>query len=76
MNAISDNKPVHDPLLGINEVMRLTSLSKGSLYRMMRAGCFPEAIALTPGGTRVAWRESEVLRWVAAPMEWGMERDF
>ena len=74
MNTTPDLKPKHDPLMGIHAVMAVSSLSKASIYRLMRAGNFPHATQLSPG--RVAWRESEVLRWAAAPMEWGMEREF
>ena len=61
----------HDPLLGLKAVMGVVGISKQSIYRLKEKGLFPQSIQLTPGGTRVAWRESEVLAWAAAPLEWG-----
>jgi prophage regulatory protein len=41
-----------------------TSLSRTTLWRMVRAGEFPKPIAVSPG--RVAWSEAEVNAWMAA----------
>ena len=64
---------LHDPLVGIAAVMRFTSLSRTSVYRLIARGKFPKAIELMPGSRRVAWRESEVARWVSAPSAWRPE---
>ena len=66
----------HDPLIGIAAVIGVTSLSKATVYRLMAKGGFPQAVPLTPGGHRVAWRKSEVTKWAAAPLEWGLEKTF
>ena len=68
--------PRHDPLIGIHAVMRLTSISKATIYCFMKAGRFPGSIELTPGGSRVAWRESAVVAWAADPFGWGEKIDF
>lgn len=65
------NPPRVPTLLGIQEVTAMTSLSKGSIYRLMKTGRFPRAKALIPGGRRVAWAESDVLAWAEAPLDWG-----
>ena len=48
-------------LLHLKEVLRLTSLSRTSIYRLMARGRFPNSIAL---GSRVAWVESEIESWL------------
>jgi len=41
-----------------------TSLSRTTLWRMVRAGKFPKPISISPG--RVAWSEAEVNAWMVA----------
>lgn len=67
--------PDHDPLLGIQAVMKLSSLSRSTIQRQIKVGRFPPSVRVTPGG-RVAWRQSQVLAWVAAPLDWGVPIDF
>ena len=50
-------------LLHLREVLRLTSLSRTSIYRMMARLQFPASVAM---GGRVAWVESEVESWLQA----------
>ena len=50
-------------LLHLKDVLRLTSLSRTSIYRLMARGRFPGSVAL---GSRVAWIESEVAAWIDA----------
>ncbi len=57
-----------DNLLRLPEVMKRTGLSRATIYRKERAGLFPPRVAL--GGNMVAWYESDVGRWVAAPTCW------
>jgi predicted DNA-binding transcriptional regulator AlpA len=59
-----------DPVLGIADVVAATSLSKGTIYRLMKSRRFPAAKELTPGGSRVGWLASEVNEWAAAPLDW------
>ena len=49
-------------LIKLGEVVRLTTLSKPSIYRMTAAGKFPKP--LRTGEGRIAWRESEVREWL------------
>jgi prophage regulatory protein len=55
-------------LVRLPEVKDRTGLSRTSIYRKMDAGEFPPAIKLSKNA--VAWRETELERWIAAPMEW------
>jgi prophage regulatory protein len=55
-------------LVRLPEVKDRTGLSRTSIYRKMDAGEFPQAIKLSTDA--VAWRETELERWIAAPMEW------
>ena len=58
-----------DRLIRAPEVEHLTGLSRRTIYRKIKVGQFPAVIRL--GANSVAWRESEVAAWVAAPQEWG-----
>ena len=49
-------------LLKIHEVEKMTSLSRSTLYVMMRSGDFPEPLKL--GQRAVRWRASEVQDWL------------
>ncbi len=51
-----------DPILALPEVLRVTSLKKTALYKMMEVGGFPRQIRLGP--RRVGWRKSDVREWV------------
>lgn len=51
-------------LIRIDEVVEIVPYSRMHLYRLMHAGKFPRQVRL--GGNRVAWLESEVMKWVAA----------
>jgi len=64
LNITSDGPPA-DPLIGMAEVQRLTSLSTSTIYRHIAAGRFPSAVRI--GARRVAWRSSLVFEWIAAP---------
>jgi predicted DNA-binding transcriptional regulator AlpA len=50
------------------ELLKLVGVSYGSIFSWMRAGKFPLAREIGPGGrsTRIAWIEQEVLDWLAA----------
>lgn len=49
-------------LMRMNEVIRITGLSRSSIYDRMNAGRFPKSVSL--GCRSVAWVESEVMDWV------------
>ena len=51
--------------LRLSSVLRLTGLSRSTLYRKIQNGTFPRQLKLS---TRcIGWRESEVELWLRAP---------
>lgn len=53
-----------ESILRLRAVMAATGLSRSSLYRLIKANLFPEAIPLSPKA--VGWAKSEVDAWVMA----------
>jgi prophage regulatory protein len=53
---------VYDRLLRINAVVAITGVSKSTLARMEKAGCFPKRLQIS--SKAVGWRESEVMNWL------------
>ena len=49
-------------LINVTDVLQLTSVSRGTLYLMMKAGEFPRPLQI--GKRRVAWREAQVREWI------------
>lgn len=50
-------------LLNLNQIIKLTSLSKATIYRNIERGSFPCPIKISI--RRVAWRESDISQWIA-----------
>jgi len=48
-------------------VTERTSLSRTTLWRLVRRGEFPKPVQVSPG--RVAWSEASVNAWIAEKME-------
>ena len=55
--------PTLERLLRIATVVDLTSLSKASIYRKIADRTFPPPLKI--GKSRVAWRQSVILSWIA-----------
>lgn len=51
-------------LLRLSEVMRLTGLSKATIYRREKDGTFPKRRQVS--AHRVGWVESEIYAWINA----------
>jgi prophage regulatory protein len=51
-------------LISGREVQARTTLSRASLWRLVRDGHFPPPARL--GGNRRAWREADVTNWIDA----------
>ena len=54
------NQP--DKFISLEDVMRITTLSRSGIYAAASNGTFPPSIKI--GRHKVAWRESEVNSWV------------
>lgn len=48
--------------LPVKEVVKRTSLSRATVYRLVQAGAFPLPVSLT--GARSAWVETEITAWM------------
>lgn len=71
MHLVNHSPPavpvIPDRLLPTAETCaRVGSVSKSTLLAWVREGYFPAPIPLTPGGTRVAFLESQVNAWIHA----------
>ena len=60
-------------LIKLKTVLEYCAFSKATLYRQIKAGHFPEPVRLTGGwddsnaaSRSVAWREEEILQWIAS----------
>ena len=53
-------------LLSPKEVVRRTSLSRATLYRLMKDGKFPRSVPL--GDSRIGFVEAEVQAWIGAKL--------
>ena len=60
MMAVEQSKPMR--LIDLKEVTARTTLSKSSIYDLMKDGSFPKQVKL--GSRSVAWVESEVEEFV------------
>ena len=52
-----------DRLLRREEVEQKSGLARTTIYRLMRAGAFPEPLKVGPRAVR--WPESEIEKWVS-----------
>lgn len=59
--------PSSDTLLTIEEVGARVRLSKPTIYKEIRYGCFPRQLRRC--ANKVAWIEREIDEWVAARAE-------
>ena len=58
-----DIDPSHDRLMRRPEVLRVTGLSRSSLYRLIASGHFSPPVSLGPN--TVAWAATKVHSWIA-----------
>ena len=55
---------MEDRFVSMKEVRARVPFSKPTIYKLMRAGKFPQARRI--GETRIAFLESELLEWMAS----------
>jgi len=60
----TDSHKTPSKLVRIKAVIDLTGLSKSYIYDLSNRGIFPKSVQLVPGGSSVAWVESEIMNWV------------
>ena len=51
-----------DRLVRLREIVKLLSISRANVYRLIKIGKFPQSIKLTE--RTVVWRLSEIETWV------------
>lgn len=49
--------------LSLSDINKRCTLSKSTIYRLIKAGQFPQPVQLSPG--RVGWREDDLATWEA-----------
>jgi len=49
-------------ILNAKQVTQITNLSRVTIWRMERAGKFPQRISITPN--RVGWRDDDINNWI------------
>jgi len=70
LNSYTERDQLHQEndqirkLIRIRSVTNLTGLSKSYIYELCKKGLFPKSIQLVPGGSSVAWVESEIKDWI------------
>ncbi|RYD86027.1 MAG: AlpA family phage regulatory protein [Verrucomicrobiaceae bacterium] len=60
---MTDDRNRADRFLLLREIEALHPVSRSTRWRMIKAGQFPASTRISKG--RIAWRESEVLEWMA-----------
>ena len=61
IKGLKMNKKINK-LIKISDVMKQTSLSRSSIYRLVNQGLFPEQVKLSTRSS--AWIESEIDDWI------------
>jgi prophage regulatory protein len=56
------NDPAPERLVPYDEVLDRVPVNRSTLWRMRQKGEFPEPVKI--GARRVAWRESDLTRWM------------
>ena len=56
------NQSISDAILRMPEVLKLTGLSKATIYRMMKEGAFPKQYRLS--ARAVGWPTYSVCAWI------------
>ena len=56
-----------DRILRTPEVVRVTGLSKTTIWRRVRSGDFPAPVKLgSPDSRSIGWRQEEIERWIGS----------
>ncbi|PIT05469.1 DNA-binding protein [Bradyrhizobium nitroreducens] len=60
-------------IIRLKTVLARTGLSRSTIYRKIAEGTFPAQLKISTNGA--GWRESDINRWVAHPVEWRAVND-
>ncbi|MGN6383169.1 MAG: helix-turn-helix transcriptional regulator [Dyella sp.] len=63
MNALNETGPRLPAIIRRPELLEAIGLSRPTVYRMMKAGTFPQQVRL--GAAAVGWLRAEVEQWIA-----------
>ncbi|OZB59013.1 MAG: hypothetical protein B7X39_13015 [Lysobacterales bacterium 14-68-21] len=63
MNALNETAPRQPAIIRRPELLATIGLSRPTVYRMMKAGTFPQQVRL--GAAAVGWLRVEVEQWIA-----------
>ena len=63
---MTENTRVMPAVLRLPDVIHMVGMSRPSVYRMVKAGTFPQQVTLSPG--TVGWIRSEVEAWLEKRM--------
>lgn len=74
MNTELPSSPEGLRLLAPAETAARVTLSVSKIRAMESAGQFPKAIPLTDSGSRVAWLEADVNRWIQERVSRAVEK--
>jgi prophage regulatory protein len=64
MHRHENSALLSERLVSLTPVCESTGLSRSTIYRLIANGDFPKPVKISKG--RVAWREREVLAWLAS----------
>ena len=63
-----------DRIMRTPEVVKITGLSRTTIWRRIGSGDFPVPVKLGGAGSRsVGWREGEIEKWIEERPEWKSE---
>jgi predicted DNA-binding transcriptional regulator AlpA len=51
--------------LSVKEVTAMTGKHRGTIWRLVLIGAFPQPLRFGPRGGRIAWLEDDVTAWLA-----------
>lgn len=67
MAAIAKPKPAPSRIYRLPEVVQMTGLCRGSIYRLIKIGQFPKQVKLSERAS--GWRESDLNDWLESRKE-------
>jgi prophage regulatory protein len=68
LSGMSNNQVFTERILRRPEVLRMTGLSRSTLYARIAASAFPRSIRISPGC--VGWRLSDLHEWLIDPINY------